>query len=118
MSSPSSDPLLLFTSPKSSSPGEQPPTSVSVASTNISMAPKTRPQASFFIELPVLSESERTQYKPVPDEFKDGVAFDRDDIDTVVGEYHDDTDFSYFVRFKDGLAYRVRIALREISSQI
>ncbi|KAG2755489.1 hypothetical protein P692DRAFT_20793136 [Suillus brevipes Sb2] len=108
MSSPSSDPLLLFTSPVSSSPGGQPPTtSDSVASTNISMAPKTRPKASFVIELPVLSESQRRQYKPVPDEFKDGVAFDRDDIDTVVGEYHDDTDLSYFVRFKDGLAYRL-----------
>jgi hypothetical protein len=82
------------------------------------MAPKTRPKASFVIELPVLSESQRRQYKPVPDEFKDGVAFDRDDIDTVVGEYHDDTDLSYFVRFKDGLAYRVCIALHETSSQI
>jgi hypothetical protein len=115
MSSPSSDPLLLFTSPTGGSP---PTTGDSVASTQISMAPKTRPKPSFFIEPPVLSESQRKQYKPVPEEFKEGVAFDRDDIDTIVGEYNEDTDFSYFVRFKDGLAYRVRIALPEISSQI
>ncbi|KAG1757761.1 SNF2 family N-terminal domain-containing protein [Suillus lakei] len=106
MSSPTADPILLFTPPKSSSPGG-PPTSDSVASTNVPMAPKTRAKASFFIEPPVLSESQRKQYKPVPEEFKEGVTFDRDDIDAVVGEYHEDSDFSYFVRFKDGLAYRL-----------
>jgi hypothetical protein len=82
------------------------------------MTPKTRSKASFFIEPPVLSESQRKQYQPVPEEFKEGVPFDRDDIDSVVGEYHDDIDLSYFVRFKDGLAYRVRVALPKISSQI
>ncbi|KAG1846831.1 SNF2 family N-terminal domain-containing protein [Suillus subluteus] len=108
MSSPTSDPLLLFTPPKSSSPGGPPPTTYSsVASTKVAMTPTTRPKASFFIELPVLSESQRKQYKPVPEEFKEGVTFDRDDIDSVVGEYHDGTDLSYFVRFKDGLAYRL-----------
>lgn len=106
MSSPSSDPLLLFTPPKSSSPGA-PPTSDSVASTDVPMAPKTRPKASFFIEPPVLSESQRKLYKPVPEEFKEGVTFDRDDIDAVVGEHHEGTHLSYFVRFKDGLAYRL-----------
>ncbi|KAG2075089.1 hypothetical protein BDR04DRAFT_1133497 [Suillus decipiens] len=109
MSSPTSDPLLLFTPSKSSSPDGPLPTtdSSSVASTNLEMAPKTRPKVSFFIEPPVLSESQKKQYKPVPEEFKEGVTFDRDDIDTIVGEYHDDIDLSYFVRFKDGLAYRL-----------
>ncbi|KAG1825750.1 SNF2 family N-terminal domain-containing protein [Suillus subaureus] len=108
MSSPTSDPLLLFTPPTSSSPGGPPPTTdSSVASTKFTMTSKTRSKASFFIEPPVLSESQRKQYKPVPEEFKEGVTFDRDDIDSVVGEYHDGTDLSYFVRFKDGLAYRL-----------
>ncbi|KAG2159672.1 uncharacterized protein EDB93DRAFT_1111462 [Suillus bovinus] len=108
MSSPGSDPILLFTPPKSSSPGG-PPTSDSVASTNVPMTPNTRPnlKASFFIEPPVLSESQKKQYKPVPEEFKEGVTFDRDDIDTIVGEYYQDTNLFYFVRFKDGLAYRL-----------
>ncbi|KAG0704357.1 SNF2 family DNA-dependent ATPase [Suillus ampliporus] len=110
MSSPSSDPLLLFTPPNASSAGGPPPTSDGIVSSNESgppTAPKTRPKASFFIEPPVLTASQRKQYKQVPEEFKEGVTFDRDDIDAVVSEYLEGTDLSYFVRFKDGLAYRL-----------
>ncbi|KAG2154662.1 hypothetical protein DEU56DRAFT_769656 [Suillus clintonianus] len=108
MSSQTTDPLLLFT-PPTSSPGGLPTNSdnVTVASSNVPMAPKTRPKASFFIEPPVLSDLQRKQYKPVPEEFKEGVPFDRDDIDAIVGESREGTDFSYFVRFNDGLAYRL-----------
>lgn len=113
MFSPSSDPILLPTTQKSSSPSLLPPANDEVASSDKSSPPtvlKTRQKASFFIEPPVLSASQRRQYKEVPDELKGDATFDRDDIEAVVGEHREGTDLYYFVRFKDDLAHKVRIA--------
>jgi len=112
MSSPSIDSAFLSTSPKPTSPSVLPPTSDAVASSDKSssqMAPKTRQKAYFFIELPVLSASQKIQYRQVPEELKEGATFDRDDIDAIVGEHREGTILYYFVRFKDGLAHKVRI---------
>ncbi|OAX44419.1 hypothetical protein K503DRAFT_765038 [Rhizopogon vinicolor AM-OR11-026] len=110
MSSPSSDPAFLFTPEKLSSASGLPPSSDDVATSDKSspqMLPRTRQKASFFIEPPVLSASQRQLYKQVPEDLKEGATFDRDDIDAVVGEYREGTVLYYFVRFKDGLAHKL-----------
>jgi chromodomain-helicase-DNA-binding protein 4 len=75
---------------------------------------KTRQRASFFIEPSVLTASQKELYKQVPEELKEGATFDRNDIDAVVGEHRQGADLYYFVRFKNGLAHRVRITLKLI----
>lgn len=114
MSSPSSNPALLFTSQKSASPTGLPPSSDEVASSESSpqTTPRTRQKTSFFIEPPFLSALQKQQYKQVPEELKEGATFDRDDIDAVIGEHREGTDLYYFVRFNDGLAHKVRITLK------
>ena len=114
MPSPSSDPAFLFTPQNSASPTGLPPSSDEVPSSesNPQTTPRTRQKSSFFIEPPVLSASQKQQYKKVPEELKEGATFDRDDIEAVVGEHREGTDLYYFVRFKDGLAHKVRITLK------
>jgi chromodomain-helicase-DNA-binding protein 4 len=117
MSSPIPDPILLFTPQKSTSPVGLPPTTDEIASSDKSSpqtVPKTRQRTSFFIEPPVLTASQKELYRQVPEELKEGATFDRDDIDAVVGEHRQGTDLYYFVRFKDGLAHKVRITLQSM----
>jgi hypothetical protein len=55
----------------------------------------------------VLPSAEKRQYKELPERFKDGVDFDEQVLDEVVGEYIIDGKSFYFVRFKDGIIHRV-----------
>ncbi|KIK79668.1 hypothetical protein PAXRUDRAFT_833992 [Paxillus rubicundulus Ve08.2h10] len=112
MANPSSDPLLLFIPPNSSS---LPPTSELIAS-SLQESPQpeakkpTRRNVGFYIEPPRLSPSHKKLYEPVPDSLKDYTGFGRDDLDSVVGEYplgSEGNPSYYFVRFKDELARRL-----------
>ncbi|KAL4070788.1 hypothetical protein J3A83DRAFT_4245468 [Scleroderma citrinum] len=62
----------------------------------------------FYIEVPHLPSSKRDLYGPVPDTFRRGVDFNRDDLEAVVGEWRDGRTLYYYVRFVDGTAHKLR----------
>ncbi|KAI6104072.1 SNF2 family DNA-dependent ATPase [Pisolithus croceorrhizus] len=94
MNAPASpDPILLGTSPKPSSP---PPRSTTPL-----------PPAEEVLKPPFFN---RDLYQPVPDSFKEGVSFERDDLEAVVGEWREGRTLYYYVRFSDGLAHKLPAA--------
>jgi chromodomain-helicase-DNA-binding protein 4 len=102
---PSDDLALLFTPPRtpvSSALSEIPPTPRSESS----VAPKARQTITFYIEPPVLSLVEKSQYRTLPVQFVlSGV--ESPDVDSIIGEYREGTDLYYFARFQDGIAHKV-----------
>lgn len=93
----SSDPNLLnlFDIPRPMSSIHDPPTN----------AASEKP--AFCIEIPRPPSFRKDLYEPVPEIFKDGVDFVRDDLETVVGEWRDGRALYYYVRFVDGLVHKV-----------
>jgi chromodomain-helicase-DNA-binding protein 4 len=97
----SDDLARLFTPPRtptSSALSEVPKTP--------SPLPKARQREIFYVEPPILSAVEKSQYKHLPPQFLiSGV--ESPDIDQVIGQYREGTDLYYFARFKDGIAHKV-----------
>ncbi|KAF8846211.1 hypothetical protein BDN67DRAFT_918420 [Paxillus ammoniavirescens] len=114
MANPSSDPLLLFAPPNLKASSLPPPSELIASSLQESPQPEAKKPArrnvGFYIEPPRLSSSLKKLYETVPDSFKGCTGFGRDDLHSVVGEYHLGSEGKpsyYFVRFKDGLARRL-----------
>ncbi|KAI6118993.1 hypothetical protein EV401DRAFT_1965170 [Pisolithus croceorrhizus] len=104
MNTPASpDPILLGTSPKPSSP---PPRST----TPLPPAEVVHGKPNFFVEVLKPPFFNRDLYQPVPDSFKEGVSFERDDLEAVVGEWREGRTLYYYVRFSDGLAHKLPAA--------
>ena len=98
------DPRLLFTPPMSTT------TSLKGDDPAPPLHPKTRTKETrLFVQPPPLPAGEKHCYKDIPESFIDaGAEFDVTNIDGVIGEYLVDRQLHYFVRFKDGVAHRVR----------
>jgi len=71
-----------------------------------SSLPKSFPSRNFYVSLPFLSSAKKAEYHRaiLPSE----VGFDLEDLDKIVGECHIDNCLHYFVRFRDGVAHKVR----------
>lgn len=97
----SPDPIQLSKPPNhSDSP-------VIVATTVVPSANAGSEKPAFHIEIPRPPSFQKELYEAVPDTFKDGVDFVRDDVEAVVGEWRDGRTLYYYVRFVDGLAHKV-----------
>ncbi|KAI6007186.1 SNF2 family N-terminal domain-containing protein [Pisolithus albus] len=104
MNAPASpDPILLGTSPQLESP---PPRST----TPPPPAEVVHGRPTFFVEVLKPPFFDRDLYQPVPESFKDGVSFGRDDLEAVVGEWREGRTLYYYVRFSDGLAHKLPAA--------
>ncbi|KAG6331283.1 hypothetical protein ID866_7805 [Astraeus odoratus] len=114
---PSPDPILLDVPPDSSN--SPPIPAHPVTSMVVDPPAKTEyPEPTFYIEIPRPPAFERELYESVPNSFKDGMNFGRDDIEAVVGEWRGGGPLYYYVRFVDGLAHKVSQMLLFLSRQL
>lgn len=104
--------------PRSATPRTDSPLSVLTSEQPLSPAaidgfpePPASSEQPFYITIPHLSEEQKTLYQSNWSELKmpsDVDEFDDDEIDSVVGEYREGRQLYYFVKYSDGIAYKVR----------
>jgi hypothetical protein len=101
MSGPISDPALLFAPTK--------PSSIISIQSRSSSPPKFYPSPKFYISPPSLSPHEKAKYKKVT--LPNRVEFDPEELDQIIGEGVVEKTLFYFVRFRDGVAHKVRTSV-------
>jgi chromodomain-helicase-DNA-binding protein 4 len=104
MSEPNLDPALLFTPTK---PSSTPSLNDDIQVPSIRQ-PQTRSSNSFYVSLPSLSLAEKSNYKEASEvALTSDVEFDSEELDEIIGEYHNKGKSFYFVRFQNGIAHKV-----------
>jgi len=99
-----SDPILLLSPPKPPSEGR------AGSGKGESFRKESRPFRGFYVAIPSLSHSEKNKYKSLPEStLTNDVGFEAEDLDQVIGEYREKDTLYYFVRFRDGMAHKVRV---------
>jgi hypothetical protein len=99
----------LSTPPSSraaTSNGASSPLHAAKPASSSSGAQRTYHRQSFFVEVPYLSDAQKSDYRPSSETLLNP---EMDiDVDEVIGEYKEGHSLYYFARYREGIAHKVR----------